>query len=53
VWRLYLAGSRLGFTQHNIELHQVLATRTTGGLSGMPLVRVDFSRARLVSPSSR
>jgi cyclopropane-fatty-acyl-phospholipid synthase len=53
VWRLYLAGSRLGFTQHNIELHQVLATRTAGGLSGMPLVRPDFSRARLVSRSSR
>jgi cyclopropane-fatty-acyl-phospholipid synthase len=46
VWKLYLAGSRLGFTQHRIELHQVLAVRTDeNGNSGMPL-RLDFSRAR-------
>ena len=45
VWRLYLAGSRLGFTQRRIELHQVLAVRTDeGGGSGMPLERLDFSR---------
>jgi cyclopropane-fatty-acyl-phospholipid synthase len=44
VWRLYLAGSRLGFTQRRIELHQVLAVRTEDGLSGMPLPRLDFSR---------
>ena len=44
VWRLYLAGSRLGFTQHRIELHQVLAVRTdSAGESRMPL-RIDFSR---------
>jgi cyclopropane-fatty-acyl-phospholipid synthase len=46
VWRLYLAGSRLGFVQRRIELHQVLAVRTTGGVSGMPLARQDFSRRR-------
>ena len=44
VWRLYLAGSRLGFTQRRIELHQVLAVRTKDGVSGMPLARLDFSR---------
>ncbi|HET6916529.1 MAG TPA: class I SAM-dependent methyltransferase [Acidimicrobiales bacterium] len=44
VWRLYLAGSRLGFTQRRIELHQVLAVRTVDGVSGMPLERLDFSR---------
>jgi cyclopropane-fatty-acyl-phospholipid synthase len=45
VWRLYLAGSRLGFAQRRIELHQVLAVRTDeGGGSGMPLERLDFSR---------
>lgn len=44
VWRLYLAGSRLGFTQRRIELHQVLAARTVDGVSGMPLERLDFSR---------
>lgn len=43
-WRLYLAGSRLSFVQHRIELHQVLAVRTEGGVSGMPLERLDFSR---------
>ena len=44
VWRLYLAGSRLGFTQRRIELHQVLAVKTVDGVSGMPLQRLDFSR---------
>ena len=37
VWALYLAGSRLAFEQNGIQLHQVLATRTTDGVSGMPL----------------
>jgi cyclopropane-fatty-acyl-phospholipid synthase len=43
VWQLYLAGSRLGFEQRRIELHQVLAVRTENGSAGMPL-RPDFSR---------
>ena len=52
VWKLYLAGSRLGFTQRRIELHQVLAVRTdAGGFSGMPLERLDFSRPRAASPA--
>jgi cyclopropane-fatty-acyl-phospholipid synthase len=46
VWRLYLAGSRLGFVQRRIELHQVLAVRTTDGVSGWPLARQDFSPTR-------
>jgi cyclopropane-fatty-acyl-phospholipid synthase len=37
VWALYLAGSRLGFERDEIELHQVLATKTVDGVSGMPL----------------
>lgn len=37
VWALYMAGSRLGFEQDRIELHQVLAVRSDGGASGMPL----------------
>ncbi len=37
VWALYLAGSRIGFEDNNIQLHQILATRTTDGDSGMPL----------------
>ncbi len=31
VWGLYMAGSRLGFERGQIELHQVLATRTDEG----------------------
>ncbi|MGI8492133.1 MAG: class I SAM-dependent methyltransferase [Acidimicrobiales bacterium] len=42
VWKLYLTGSQLGFEQRRIELHQVLATRSDRGRSGMPL-RPDFS----------
>ena len=48
VWKLYLAGSRLGFTERRIELHQVLSVRTENGLSGMPLERLEFPRTREV-----
>jgi len=37
VWALYLAGSRIGFETNQIQLHQVLAVKTTDGSSGMPL----------------
>jgi cyclopropane-fatty-acyl-phospholipid synthase len=38
VWGLYMAGSRMGFETNEIQLHQVLATKTTAaGASGMPL----------------
>ncbi len=37
VWALYLAGSRIAFEQNDIQLHQVLAVKTVGGVSGMPL----------------
>jgi cyclopropane-fatty-acyl-phospholipid synthase len=38
VWGLYMAGSRMGFAINEIQLHQVLATKTTpDGRSGMPL----------------
>jgi cyclopropane-fatty-acyl-phospholipid synthase len=38
VWRLYMAGSRLGFDRNQIQLHQVLGVRlATGGTAGMPL----------------
>jgi cyclopropane-fatty-acyl-phospholipid synthase len=37
VWRLYMAGSRLGFERNNIQLHQVLAVRLNGANSEMPL----------------
>ena len=38
VWGLYMAGSRMGFERNEIQLHQVLATKTTAdGESGYPL----------------
>ena len=38
VWRLYMAGSRLGFDRNNIQLHQVLGVKLgQNGTSGMPL----------------
>ncbi len=37
VWALYMAGSRLGFDQNKIQLHQVLGVRTDDEDSGMPL----------------
>jgi cyclopropane-fatty-acyl-phospholipid synthase len=38
VWRLYLAASKWGFARNRIQLHQVLATRTSAdGDDGMPL----------------
>jgi len=36
VWALYLAGSRIGFETNRIQLHQVLAVKSEGGVSGMP-----------------
>jgi cyclopropane-fatty-acyl-phospholipid synthase len=37
VWRLYMAGSRLGFQRNFIQLHQILGVRPDGSRSGMPL----------------
>jgi cyclopropane-fatty-acyl-phospholipid synthase len=38
VWRLYMAGSRLGFERNQIQLHQVLGVKLGDrGESGMPL----------------
>jgi cyclopropane-fatty-acyl-phospholipid synthase len=37
VWRLYMAGSRLGFDRNNIQLHQVLAVKLDGVNADMPL----------------
>jgi cyclopropane-fatty-acyl-phospholipid synthase len=38
VWRLYMAGSRLGFERNAVQLHQVLGVRLGDeGQSGMPL----------------
>lgn len=35
VWRLYMAGSSSQFRTGRIEIHQVLATKSDGGISGM------------------
>lgn len=37
VWRLYMAASALGFERNDLQIHQVLATKTTGGVSGLSL----------------
>jgi cyclopropane-fatty-acyl-phospholipid synthase len=38
VWALYMAGSRLGFERHTIELHQVLGVKVADdGVAAMPL----------------
>ena len=50
VWGLYLAGSRLSFEQGSIQLHQVLASRTsTDGASGFTL-RPRFEPSDLERP---
>jgi cyclopropane-fatty-acyl-phospholipid synthase len=49
VWRLYMAGSRLGFDRNHIELHQVLGVRLAAdGTSGMPL-RPDWEQHRVLA----
>ena len=37
VWRLYMAAAAVGFEHDDGQIHQVLATATTDGDSGMPL----------------
>ena len=37
VWRLYMAGSKLGFDRNVVQLHQILAVKLDGYESGMPL----------------
>jgi cyclopropane-fatty-acyl-phospholipid synthase len=43
VWKLYMSGSRVGFEQGSIAIHQVLAVRQEPrGRSGVPLTRADW-----------
>src|SRR5580700_12116 len=45
VWRLYMAGSRLGFDHNIVQLHQILGVKLRAdGASGMPL-RPDWEPA--------
>jgi cyclopropane-fatty-acyl-phospholipid synthase len=49
VWRLYMAGSRLGFERNMVQLHQILGVKLgTDGQSGMPL-RPDWDAQRQTS----
>jgi cyclopropane-fatty-acyl-phospholipid synthase len=49
VWRLYMAGSRLGFDRNHIELHQFLGVKLhPDGRSGMPL-RPDWETPRVMA----
>jgi cyclopropane-fatty-acyl-phospholipid synthase len=41
VWRLYMAASARMFEAGRLQVHQVLAVRSDGGESGMPLRRGD------------
>jgi cyclopropane-fatty-acyl-phospholipid synthase len=37
IWRLYMAGSALGFEAGRLQVHQVLAVKPDRGASGLPL----------------
>jgi cyclopropane-fatty-acyl-phospholipid synthase len=41
VWRLYMAGSAVGFERHHLEIHQILSVKPDHGVSGIAL-RSDF-----------
>jgi cyclopropane-fatty-acyl-phospholipid synthase len=45
VWRLYMAAAAVGFERDRNQVHQILATKTTNGASGMPR-RPDFEVPR-------
>jgi cyclopropane-fatty-acyl-phospholipid synthase len=53
VWRLYMAGSQLGFERNVVQLHQVLGVKLgADGGSGMPL-RPDWEPARKFASDGR
>jgi cyclopropane-fatty-acyl-phospholipid synthase len=44
IWRLYMAGSAIGFEDGGIAIHQVLGVTQTGsGSSAMPATRRDWN----------
>src|SRR5215475_8209893 len=52
VWRLYMAGSQLGFDRNVVQLHQVLGVKLhADGSSGMPL-RPDWEPAQARAKAS-
>jgi cyclopropane-fatty-acyl-phospholipid synthase len=53
VWRLYMAGSRLGFERNVVQLHQTLGVKLDAdGGAGMPL-RPDWEPARQFASDGR
>jgi cyclopropane-fatty-acyl-phospholipid synthase len=53
VWRLYMAGSRLGFEQNVVQLHHILGVRLhAAGTSQMPL-RPDWEGAHELAQPAR
>lgn len=48
VWRIYMAGSVVGFEDGGVQVHQALAVRSDQGRSGMAL-RPDWDRQPLVT----
>jgi cyclopropane-fatty-acyl-phospholipid synthase len=51
VWRLYMAGSRLGFERNVVQLHQILGVKLgADGQAGMPL-RPDWETAATSDPA--
>lgn len=51
IWRLYMAGSALGFTANRLGVNQILAVKCDEqGHSGMPATRSDLLRSRASNP---
>ena len=46
VWRLYMAGSQLGFEQNVVELHQMLGVKLAADGSALMPLRPDWEPAR-------
>jgi cyclopropane-fatty-acyl-phospholipid synthase len=45
IWRLYMAGSAHQFRRGDLNLYQILLSKSPNGDSGMPLTRADWYRA--------
>jgi cyclopropane-fatty-acyl-phospholipid synthase len=51
IWRLYMAGSALGFTANRIGINQILAVKSDEhGHSGIPATRADLLRSQAPKP---
>jgi cyclopropane-fatty-acyl-phospholipid synthase len=53
IWRLYMAGSALGFEAGRLQVHQILAVPAERGPSGMPLRSGSWERAAEAPPVGR